>query len=286
MNISAIKPPYAEAGQGGLSIETGKFKGHRFISNVVRAVSKKAGVTSARKLINEAIKIDDGNGYLNRTELQTAAAKINKAARRQRTSHEIGIISDIDKTVVPKHKGWTLPKKAYPGVAALFRELEFQDKGKAGDTYFVTARQPGRIKHIPAWLEKQGVPTGPIETGISGNPHIALPNKVQDISGIMKSNPGQAFVLFSDSNHRDPEVFARILKKFPDQVALAIVHKVNKEVKAKRVEGMTLIENYVEAAVELFKAGIITKRAASRVIKAARSEGLRISDAEIRALFR
>ena len=198
-------------------------------------------------------------------------------------SVEIGIISDLDKTIIPPHDA-ELPDAPYPGVATLLQELELRDNGSSGDMYFVTARTPDRLEGIPEWLERHGIPSGPIETGVSGLPWVAQAEKVADISAILEANGDQRFILVGDSSHRDPEVFNEILDLFPDRIVAAFVHKVN-NVSATRVEGLYLFESYAEVAATLLGLGELDQLAARAIMSATQDEGVDISDDEIEALL-
>jgi len=197
---------------------------------------------------------------------------------------ELGIVSDIDKTLLPPGgEGDALPAP-YPGVVTLLRELEFGGGGRPGDVTFVTARTPERAEGVDVWMASHGIPAGPIETGISGMPWIAQPEKVRDISRVFDLRPDQQFVLFGDSSHRDPEVYREIIAAYPDRVIAAFIHKVNNP-SASRVEGLHLIESYAEAAGILFGLGTVDEASARRVMIAARDEGLALSDDAIDALI-
>jgi|GEM_PF-2267465 len=250
----------------------------RFSERVLEDVCSKHGV-DREALLEAAKQADDGNGYLTRAELERAAAQLGGQ------SDETGIISDIDKTVMPPEVGGKLAK-AYPGVAALFAEIEFAGNGKAGDTHYVTARDPERAEEVPAWLKSNKLPRGGIETGTSSLPWVSEPEKVRDITRLLEANPDQKFILFGDSSHRDPEVYKKILAAFPDQVASIVIHKVTKTVPAARVKDMHLVENYAEAAARLYKDGLLEKPAALRVMKAAQAQGLEITTAQMNALLR
>ena len=76
-------------------------------------------------------------------------------------SAELGIVSDLDKTVVPPANP-DLSTPPYPGVTTLYQILENRNGGKAGDMHYVTARQPEMVTEIPAYLAEHGVPAGPI----------------------------------------------------------------------------------------------------------------------------
>ncbi len=258
-------------------------QGYRWSPSVLARIMSESGITDENALLNEAVRHDDGNKYLKTSELQAAADAMGSDPAGP-TGPELGIVSDLDKTVIPKHSG-DLPDKAYPGVATLLRELEFRDRGAAGDIYYVTARSEDRVEKIPRWLDRRAVPAGPIATGISPLPWVAQPEKVRDISAILDAHPDQTFVLFGDSSHRDPEVFTEIMAAYPDQIAAAFVHKVNNTVNPNRVVDMNLIENYAEAAAILFGAGELSEAGARRVMEAAQREGLEITGAEIDALI-
>jgi hypothetical protein len=71
----------------------------------------------------------------------------------------------------------------------------------------------------------------------------------------------------------------------PDRVAAVVIHQVTQTVNPSRVDGQTLVENYAVAAASLYKADVLDKPAAQRVIDAARAEGLALTAAEARALL-
>lgn len=197
---------------------------------------------------------------------------------------ELGIVSDIDKTVLPPATAAGLPPP-YPGIAALLSMLELRDGGVTGDVHYVTARSPDAVVDLPAWMTMYGVPEGSIDTGISGLPWIAQPEKVADISRLFDARVQQQFVLFGDTAARDPEVYAEIRAKYPMQVTTIFIHKVNTTVNPTRVAGMHLINNYAEAAALAFGEGLMSEAEARTVMNAARTEGLAITPAEIDELI-
>lgn len=197
---------------------------------------------------------------------------------------EIGIVSDLDKTVIP-HATPDLSTAPYPGVKTLYKILELRNGGAAGDVYYVTARTPEKVTAIPAYLEEHGVPEGRIETGVSGVPWLAQAEKVGDISAILDATGEQRFVLFGDSSHRDPEVYKEIRAKYPDRIIAGFINKVNATVSPNRVEGLHLHESYAEVAAILFGLGAITRAEALEVMQSAKSEGLALTESEMEALL-
>lgn len=202
-------------------------------------------------------------------KLKEASTDVGSAPR------ELGILSDLDKTIVPPAPaGQDLPDDPYPGMAELLNILEFGDgTGAAGDINFVTARQPDSVLEIPAWLEDHGVPTGPIHTGISGIPFLARDEKVRDITEVFEANPKQEFVMFGDSSHVDPDAYRIILDTFAAQVEVAFIHNV-KDIDPAKLVGLVLIDNYAEAAAELFRRGRLTEDEARMVMTAVVQGGL------------
>lgn len=249
-------------------------RGYRFSKSVLDRVMRAYGLDDAAALIEEATRHDtDGNRYLKRSELEAAAKSLTGSIT------DLGIVSDLDKTIIPPHDD-VLPANAYPGIAQLLVELEAVD-GKPGDLSFVTARQPDRVTEVPAWLAAHGVPPGPIDTGISGIPSVASAEKIRDITRLFEASPGKTFVLFGDTSHVDPEAYRAIRSKFGDRVVAAFVHRVTDDVPADRVEGLHLIDDYAQAAEQLHDLGVLGTDAARRVMVAAQSQGLDITDAEI-----
>lgn len=222
---------------------------------------------------------------------QVGATTLNAILKYARAEHggscsgsEIGIVSDLDDTVIPAANP-ELSKPPFPGVAKLYQLLENRNDGETTDMHYVTARLPARVVGVPAYLEENDVPPGPIETGVSGIPAVAENEKVRDITRILEATGTQRFVLFGDATHRDPEVYQRILAASPDRVAGVIIHRVGETVPPERVDGLHLVDNYAEAAAVLFGLELLTRTEALSVMKAAKAEGLEISTAQMNALL-
>ena len=225
-----------------------------------------------------------GLSYVGRSALEKLKAF---AAPDQPTGGpELGLLSDLDKTVIPPGPGGgVLPEAAYPGVVALYNELEYADGGQVGDVYYVTARKADGIDGVPEWLTALGIPSGPIFTGTSGIPWIARPDKVTNIEGILAENPGQNFIWVGDTNHVDPDVCRDLLALYPDRIRFCLLHEVRAYDRAKLVPGMHLFAHHAEAAALLFNQGVFTEDTARGVMDSARLEGLALSEAEREALL-
>jgi hypothetical protein len=77
----------------------------------------------------------------------------------------------------------------------------------------------------------------------SGSQQVTLEQKIGQISALLQDFPQREFVLIGDSGEKDPEVFAAIRERFPDQVAEIQIRDVVNHAKAKpeRLRGMTII---------------------------------------------
>jgi len=238
----------------------------------------------AARPINSLAELDDVS-YVGETALRRILAYAEEQGHLASCgAGEVGIVSDLDKTVVPPAEP-DLSVAPYPGVAMLYQMLESHGGGAPGDMYYVTAREPASVTEIPEYLEQHGVPTGPIETGVSGLPWVAQPEKVSDVSGILDATGAQRFVLFGDSSHVDPEVYTAIMAAYPGRIIAGFIHKVTGTVSPDRVEGLHLHESYAEVAALLYGYQVLTRDEALSVMLAAQSEGLAITSAEMEALL-
>ena len=87
----------------------------RWSDSVVDRVLQKFGLGDRQALLQAATRFDlDGNRYLKTSELEAAAKSLTGALEA------LGIVSDIDKTLLPPQTGTTLPPP-YPGVTQLIR---------------------------------------------------------------------------------------------------------------------------------------------------------------------
>lgn len=250
---------------------------YRFSRPTLERLMNQYGLTDEAAFLAEAGRHDDGNRYLKTSELEAAARVLSGSAR------DLGIISDLDKTIIPEHRD-VLPASPYPGIAQLLTELEAVD-GDLGDLTFVTARTPERAALVPEWLRQHGIPSGPIETGLTGIPAVARREKVRDISAAFDANPNRSYVLFGDSNHVDPDVYRDVRAKYGDRVRAAFIHRVTDSIDPARVEGLHVIENYAQAASILLGLGVLDRDAAHRVMVAAQVNGLDITDRQIERLL-
>jgi phosphatidate phosphatase APP1 len=75
------------------------------------------------------------------------------------------------------------------------------------------------------------------------NDEGTLEHKVSEISRLMERFPQRRFVLLGDSGEKDPEVYRRILEKYPGQVEQILIRDVvnDREPRPDRLKGMTIV---------------------------------------------
>ncbi len=151
----------------------------------------------------------------------------------------ISIISDIDDTI--KHSQVTDRKellantflrkfKPVPGMAKLYRDCAIK-----GVVFHYVSGSPWQL-YQPLWefISDEGFPRGSFKLR-----HFRLKDpstlglaqwqegyKLQAIEPIVKAFPQRRFILIGDSGEKDPEIYAQLARKHPEQVAAIFIHNV------------------------------------------------------------
>lgn len=145
-----------------------------------------------------------------------------------------GVISDIDDTVVWSNVGNKVKmvlalalsnartRKPFPGVAAFYRALH------AGvNPVFYVSKSPWNLyAPLVEFLEVQGLPAGPLQLRDYGL-RMTKNHKKRAIEEILATYPGLKFVLVGDSGEQDPEIYADIVRRFPDRVRAVYIRSVS-----------------------------------------------------------
>ncbi len=193
-----------------------------------------------------------------------------------------GLISDIDDTVVTSNVTSKMKmiltaaltnartRKPFKGVAAFYRALH------AGvNPVFYVSKSPWNLyAPIVEYLGVQGLPLGPVMLRDFGF-RTPKNHKATEIENILNTYPALKFVLSGDSGEQDPEIYADIVRRFPDRVRAIYIRSVN----LKRVSEIT------ELAAEVAKTGcqlVLAAQAEAAAVHAA-AEGL-IQASDLRAV--
>lgn len=162
---------------------------------------------------------------------------------RYPSDHPLGIISDIDDTVLISHatqigkKFWlSISKNAYtrrpfPGVSELYRMLTNFGENPV---FYVSSSDWSLSNLIEDFLEYRNLPSGPL---LLKDLHVNLSNiwksgggshshKESKIQLLMDLYPGMQFVLIGDSGQHDPEIYASLIQRNPRRVRTVYIRQI------------------------------------------------------------
>lgn len=161
----------------------------------------------------------------------------------KRFSEPQGVISDIDDTVLISHstdigkKFWlSISKNAYtrrplPGVSQFYKELT---RDKETPIFYVSSSDWSLYDLIRDFMRYRHIPMGPT---LLKDKHLNLKNiwktdhgghghKKDKIEFLFRFYPEMQFYLVGDSGQQDPEIYAEIMKKFPDRIIAVFIRLV------------------------------------------------------------
>ena len=192
----------------------------------------------------------------------------------RRYAGQIGIISDIDDTIIISHsteigkKFWlSISKNAYtrrplPGVSEFYKKLT--ENGKL-PIFYVSSSDWSLFDLVNDFLRFRHLPEGPI---LLKDKHINLRNvwksgqgdhthKLDKIELIMEMYPEMQFYLIGDSGQHDPELYAEIIQKYPGRIKdvfIRLVGELGDERRAK-IENLASFEHFhfIETSEEAIK---------------------------------
>ncbi len=162
---------------------------------------------------------------------------------RYSSDYPLGIISDIDDTILISHatqlgkKFWlSISKNAYtrrpfPGVSELYDTLS---NSGVNPVFYVSSSDWSLADLIKDFLKYRKIPQGPL---LLKDLHINLRNvwksgggshqhKEEKVALLLKLYPGMKFVLIGDSGQHDPEIYAAVIKRNPGRVLLVYIRQI------------------------------------------------------------
>lgn len=174
---------------------------------------------------------------------ETLETRIRKL-KIDRISATIGIISDVDDTILISHatnigkKLWlSVSKNAYtrrplPGVSEFYKKLTQDGKFPI---FYVSSSDWSLYDLIKDFLAYRNIPMGPI---LLKDKHINLNNiwksgggshnhKKEKINLLLEMFPKMAFYLIGDSGQHDPEIYEEIVRESPDRIKTVFIRIVN-----------------------------------------------------------
>jgi hypothetical protein len=240
--------------------------------------------------------IDDGDDH--RDLQQLVHRDIDDAlARRQILDHiraealgleevHFKILSDIDDTLYCNWVDARYPKKTvYPGVRALYRELDLAPEGTGGfgDLTFLTAR-PGDRAGIGESITRKslgerGLPWGKVLTGDFGHlltHELMAERKYAGFLEYQDLFPEYDFVFIGDSGQGDAIAGGKMMAHPGGLMRAVFIHDVigtNEEGRAAwRARGVHFNDTYIGAALDAHALGILAADALARVAREAIEE--------------
>jgi phosphatidate phosphatase APP1 len=170
-----------------------------------------------------------------------------------------------------------LTRLPFPGVAAFYRALVAGASGLERNPIFYVSSSPWNVYDVvDGFLDAQGIPAGPLllrdwDLG----PGLAThgEHKEQNITEILELYSSLPFILVGDSTQEDPEIYARIVHRFPARILAVYIRNVNPRPErverirnlAKEVEEagsvLVLADDTLAVATDAAKRGIITASA-------------------------
>ena len=180
-----------------------------------------------------------------------------------RYSGEVGVISDIDDTIIISHstdigkKFWlSVSKNAFtrrplPGVSEFYKKIT--EDGLL-PIFYVSSSDWSLFDLIKDFLRYRHIPEGPI---LLKDKHINLRNvwksgggdhqhKFDKIELIFNMYPNMSFYLIGDSGQEDPEIYAEVLSNHPGRIKGVIIRLVGEldEERKEKLAGLINMDHF------------------------------------------
>lgn len=154
----------------------------------------------------------------------------------------LSIISDIDDTVKISEVGDTKkllrqtflqPLAPAPGMAQWYQRL-IQPEGSA--VHYVSSSPLQLLPLLGTFINEAGLPAGSLHLRQSTSWRTAIPpegasraHKTQEIRTLLRAYPQRRFILVGDSGELDPEIYADMIKAFPQQIDRIYIRDVTQQ---------------------------------------------------------
>lgn len=170
------------------------------------------------------------------------------------SEHSVGIISDVDDTIIrsnitnPIQKVTTLlrynakQRTAFEGVSELYRQLVGDD---LNPLFFVSGSSYNLYDLLANFCVHHDIPKAPFllrDLGLTADQWLkkaTMKYKLQHIEEIISYFPNLSFILIGDSGQKDPEIYAEVYRKYPDQVRAIYIRQVDSPERAEEIKSMS-----------------------------------------------
>jgi phosphatidate phosphatase APP1 len=145
---------------------------------------------------------------------------------------ELGIISDIDDTVLQTHvtqklrmiwvtlSGSAFTRMPFEGTSELYHALAAGRSGQASNPVFYVSKSPWNLyDFLVDFLDHHRLPRGPLllrDMGLREEPPVD--HKSAAVCQLLDTYPTLPFVLLGDSGERDPEIYLETAARYPGRI--------------------------------------------------------------------
>lgn len=169
-------------------------------------------------------------------------------------SAELGIISDIDDTVLQSHvtqklkmiwvtlSGSAFTRMPFEGTSELYRALSEGLSGHADNPVFYVSKSPWNLyDFLVDFMDHHQLPRGPLllrDIGLREAP--PLDHKTDAVQRLFETFPALPFVLIGDSGERDPDIYLSVAARYPGRVRAIYIRDLGgKHGSAGRAEALS-----------------------------------------------
>lgn len=147
-------------------------------------------------------------------------------------SAELGIISDVDDTVLQTHvsqklkmvwvtlSGSAFTRMTFEGTTELYRALAAGASGSGKNPVFYVSKSPWNLyDFLVDFLNHHDLPRGPLLLRDIGSPAPGpVDHKTAAVHSLLETYPRLPFILIGDSGERDAEIYLETAQRFPGRV--------------------------------------------------------------------
>jgi phosphatidate phosphatase APP1 len=196
-----------------------------------------------------------------------------------RATAELGIISDIDDTVLQTHvtqklkmiwvtlSGSPFTRMPFEGTSELYHALVAGAAGNAENPVFYVSKSPWNLyDFLVDFMDHHGLPRGPLllrDIGLREAP--PLDHKSAAVRELMETYADLPFVLIGDSGERDPDIYLATAALYPGRVRAIYIRDLG----GRDAEARELCQKARELGTEMLWVGH-----ASHALEHARQRGL------------
>jgi phosphatidate phosphatase APP1 len=154
---------------------------------------------------------------------------------------ELGIISDIDDTVLQTHvtqklkmiwvtlSGSAFTRMPFEGTSELYHALAAGASGRANNPVFYVSKSPWNLyDFLVDFLDYHELPRGPLllrDIGLREAPPVD--HKSAAVQQLLETYTELPFVLLGDSGERDPEIYLETAARYPRRIAAIYIRDLD-----------------------------------------------------------